>query len=96
MCYTVISGVFYGLGFYGVPPRNGKLKDLSKFDASFFGVPGKIANVTDPQMKLLLESTYEALFDAGAQVLLMMLTSVRITLIWICKVLQLKKEKRNF
>ena len=48
-----------------MPKRNGKLKDLSKFDASFFGVNGKQASVMDPQARILLETTYEAIVDAG-------------------------------
>lgn len=53
------------LGLYGLPPRNGKLKDISKFDAAFFGVHPKQANTMDPQLRLLLEVTYEAIVDAG-------------------------------
>jgi len=50
-----------------VPKRFGKLKDLTKFDASFFGVHPKQAGVMDPQLRMLLEVTYEALVDSGAQ-----------------------------
>jgi len=53
------------LGLYGLPTRSGKIKDLSKFDAQFFGVHGKQANLMDPQARLLLELTYEAMVDAG-------------------------------
>jgi len=49
-----------------MPKRCGKLKDLTKFDASFFGVHPKQANGMDPQLRMLLEVTYEALNDAGA------------------------------
>ncbi|XP_054155200.1 fatty acid synthase-like [Oppia nitens] len=52
-------------GLYGLPTRCGKIKDLSKFDAQFFGVHGKQANLMDPQARLLLELTYEAIVDAG-------------------------------
>ena len=52
-------------GMHGLPRRNGKLKDISKFDASFFGVHPKQANAMDPQLRLLLEVTYESLVDAG-------------------------------
>jgi len=48
-----------------MPKRCGKLKDLTKFDASFFGVHPKQANGMDPQLRMLLEVTYEALNDAG-------------------------------
>jgi len=60
-----ISRIFYVLGLLGLPKRSGKLKDLSKFDASFFGVHPKQANVMDPQLRMLLEVTYEALLDSG-------------------------------
>lgn len=52
-------------GLYGLPARTGKIKDLSRFDASFFGVHAKQANVMCPQLRLLLESTYETMIDAG-------------------------------
>ncbi|XP_069122700.1 fatty acid synthase-like [Argopecten irradians] len=52
-------------GLFGLPERNGKLVDLSKFDAAFFGVSPKQADVMDPQLKMLLEVTYEAISDAG-------------------------------
>ncbi|XP_046335907.1 fatty acid synthase-like [Haliotis rufescens] len=52
-------------GFLGLPQRNGKLKDLSKFDASFFGVHPKQADAMDPQLRLLLEVAYEAIIDSG-------------------------------
>ena len=55
---------FY-LGLHGLPKRSGKLKDLSKFDASFFGVHPRQANAMDPQLRMLLEVTYESIADAG-------------------------------
>lgn len=54
-------------GLYDLPRRHGKLKDLKKFDAGFFSVPPKQANFMDPQVRLLLEVTWEALVDAGEQ-----------------------------
>jgi hybrid polyketide synthase/nonribosomal peptide synthetase ACE1 len=36
-----------------------------RFDAQFFGVNTVEANTMDPQMRLLLETVYEALEDAG-------------------------------
>ena len=53
-------------GLLGLPTRNGKLKDLSKFDAAFFGVSPKQADFMDPQLRLLLETAYECIVDAGA------------------------------
>ncbi|CAN9508637.1 unnamed protein product [Ophioblennius macclurei] len=52
-------------GLYGLPRRNGKLKDISHFDAAFFGVHPKQANTMDPQLRLMLETTYEAIVDGG-------------------------------
>lgn len=52
-------------GMLGLPKRSGKLKDLSKFDAAFFGVHPKQANSMDPQLRMLLEVAYEAIVDAG-------------------------------
>uniref|UniRef100_A0A915KYV4 Ketosynthase family 3 (KS3) domain-containing protein n=1 Tax=Romanomermis culicivorax TaxID=13658 RepID=A0A915KYV4_ROMCU len=51
--------------YFDLPERHGKLKDLTKFDAAFFGVHPKQASNMDPQLRLLLEVTYEALIDAG-------------------------------
>ncbi|XP_048759235.2 fatty acid synthase-like [Ostrea edulis] len=52
-------------GLYGLPKRSGKLKTLNKFDATFFGVNPKQANRMDPQLRMLLEVTYEAIVDSG-------------------------------
>ncbi|KAL8612596.1 hypothetical protein ACOMHN_006582 [Nucella lapillus] len=52
-------------GFRSLPRRNGKLKDLSRFDAAFFGVNPRQADAMDPQLRLLLETTYESIVDAG-------------------------------
>jgi fatty acid synthase len=52
-------------GMFGLPTRCGKLKTLDKFDATFFGVHAKQANLMDPQLRLLLELTYEAIADSG-------------------------------
>lgn len=48
-----------------VPKRHGKVYDLEKFDASFFGINSKLANVTDPQTRCIAEHAYEAVLDAG-------------------------------
>ncbi|KAJ6284271.1 beta-ketoacyl synthase [Bipolaris maydis] len=39
-----------------------------KFDANFFGINNAEANVLNPQMRLLLEVTYEALENAGIKI----------------------------
>ncbi len=50
-------GAMIGLG--------GFLKGIDKFDAAFFGVSPEEAIKIDPQHRLLLEVTWEALEDAG-------------------------------
>jgi len=48
-----------------IPARTGKLYKIEKFDASFFGIHNKEAEIMDPQCRMLLEKTYEAIVDAG-------------------------------
>jgi fatty acid synthase len=48
-----------------LPKFTGKVPNISKFDASFFGIDYKQAHIMDPQGRLLLERTYEAIVDAG-------------------------------
>jgi 3-oxoacyl-(acyl-carrier-protein) synthase/acyl carrier protein len=43
----------------------GVLEGIEWFDAEFFGMPPKEAEITDPQQRLLLECAWEALEDAG-------------------------------
>ncbi|KAL1486904.1 hypothetical protein MTO96_046764, partial [Rhipicephalus appendiculatus] len=52
-------------GHLGLPERQGKIRDLTRFDAQFFGVHPKQAHKMDPQLRLLLETSYEAIQDAG-------------------------------
>ncbi|XP_075746848.1 fatty acid synthase-like isoform X2 [Rhipicephalus microplus] len=52
-------------GFHGIPERMGTIRDLSRFDAQMFGVNPKQAHLMDPQVRLLLETSYEAIMDAG-------------------------------
>nr|XP_002738672.1 PREDICTED: fatty acid synthase-like [Saccoglossus kowalevskii] len=52
-------------GLHGLPRKNGNIKDLSRFDATFFGVHPKQANTMDPQLRIFMELTYEAIVDAG-------------------------------
>ena len=42
------------MGYAGLPPRTGKLPGFDKFDASFFSVHGKQANVRTFLKKPLL------------------------------------------
>ena len=48
-----------------IPKRSGKINGLEKFDASFFSVHNRQANMMDPQCRMLLEHSYEAILDAG-------------------------------
>ncbi|CAD7085952.1 unnamed protein product [Hermetia illucens] len=54
-------------GLYDLPSRLGKIKDedLEQFDQQFFNVHQKQAECMDPQLRLLLETTHEAIIDAG-------------------------------
>lgn len=73
---------FHAAGFYhrdSAHHGHSNVKDLRgyflseegverKFDANFFGINNAEANVLDPQMRLLLEVTYEALENAGIKI----------------------------
>ena len=48
-----------------IPARTGNLYKIEKFDASFFGIHNGEAESMDPQCRMLLEKTYEAIVDAG-------------------------------
>lgn len=46
-------------------PRGSFLDDVAGFDAEFFGVSGREAELMDPQQRILLETSWEALEHAG-------------------------------
>lgn len=48
-----------------IPRRIGKINNLDKFDASFFGIHFRAANTMDPQARILQEHAYETIIDAG-------------------------------
>jgi hypothetical protein len=52
-------------GLHGIPKGFGALKEIDKFDADFFQIHQKQADRMDPQLRMMLEATYEALQDAG-------------------------------
>jgi len=49
----------------GFVPATPYLDDVDQFDAGFFGVTGREANLMDPQQRLFLEVAWEAFEDAG-------------------------------
>lgn len=49
----------------GLPRKAGKIPDIEKFDASFFGYNDIQANWSDVQFKICHETTFEAMIDAG-------------------------------
>lgn len=54
-------------GYLGLPKGCGKLKDISLFDYRFFNVNEHDANYMDSQIRIMLEITFEALWDAGLE-----------------------------
>lgn len=48
-----------------IPKRMGKISDLDKFDPSVFDISYKQAHAMDPQMRTLVEHSFEAILDAG-------------------------------
>ncbi|RWS25490.1 hypothetical protein B4U80_00812 [Leptotrombidium deliense] len=50
---------------FDLPKRTGTIKNIELFDAEFFGISNEDANYMDPQIRLLHEATWEAIFDAG-------------------------------
>ncbi len=44
---------------------SGKLRHVNKFDAEFFGINDWEADHMDSQIRIMLELTYEAIWDSG-------------------------------
>lgn len=49
----------------GLGSRTGKLKEIDKFDSVFFSTFALLADSMDPVARIILETTYEAICDAG-------------------------------
>ena len=43
----------------------GKLKDINRLDGSFFGILKQYGDTIDPHSRILLETAYESIIDAG-------------------------------
>lgn len=50
----------------------GFIKDLRNFDASFFGSHPRLAERMDPIVRILLETSVEAVMDAGTYIIITM------------------------
>ncbi len=52
-------------GLYGMSNRMGRIPDFHLFDGDYFGIMGQMVEMLDPQVRLIIESTHEAIIDAG-------------------------------
>nr|CAD7197599.1 unnamed protein product [Timema douglasi] len=48
----------------GVPDCIGRMKDLNKFDTSYFGISPIMTKHMDPMTRITLETTFEAIVDS--------------------------------
>ncbi|XP_072399714.1 fatty acid synthase-like [Diabrotica undecimpunctata] len=55
----------YPAGIWGVPKRAATILNIDKFDAAYFGIHPKQATCMDPRQRILLETVYESIIDAG-------------------------------
>ena len=55
---------------FSICNRMGRIPNFNQFDGNFFGIMGQMVENIDPQARLLLETTYEAIIDAGISVVL--------------------------
>jgi fatty acid synthase len=54
-------------GLYGIPEGFGTLLEIDKFDSQFFGISPVEGRRMDPQLRMALEVSYEAMVDAGME-----------------------------
>jgi len=52
-------------GLWNLPERNGKIPNIDQFDVEFFGIPEDEVPYIDPQERMMLDTTYEAIVDSG-------------------------------
>ena len=62
---STIDDQRWAVGLMNLPERTGKVPDVEKFDAEFFGMSDNHANWSDPSIRLVHETTFEAIVDAG-------------------------------
>lgn len=55
----------YPSSFHGLSGRQGEINETNKFDSAFFGIGAAQAACMDPQGRILLECTFEAVINAG-------------------------------
>lgn len=60
-------GKYVPLDFYdqSIYLKGGYLNEIDKFDADFFGIPPREATYMDPRHRVVLETAWEAIEDAG-------------------------------
>ncbi|CAG2178716.1 unnamed protein product, partial [Oppiella nova] len=51
------------MGLYDISNRMGKIDDYKLFDSTFFGLMDQMVDEIDPQSRMLLETSYEAMLD---------------------------------
>lgn len=64
-CVGFIAKISLFVGFQGLPKRSGTILETDKFDNLFFGIPHIQVNSMDVRHRILLESVYESIIDAG-------------------------------